>query len=138
MWLRASCRHPGMSYLNGHYSALLSDNCFSNRHLLQLSLPLIREHGFTQKTLSLSVLSLPTHAEPLSDSAVSSLFGSGNDARRTLIKYWMEDAKSQMKRQSTQSPSMKHVLRKRLEWNEDVLQYLPEANRGEPDHLPFR
>jgi ubiquinone biosynthesis protein COQ9 len=79
--------------------------------------------------LSLSVLSLPTpHAEPLSDSALSSLFGNGDDARRTLINYWLDDARIRMKSDAvTESPSMKNVLRKRLERNQEVLEYLPEV-----------
>jgi ubiquinone biosynthesis protein COQ9 len=96
--------------------------------LLQLALPLVRVHGFTRKTLSLSVLSLPTpHREPLSDSAVSSLFGNDDDARRTLVNYWLNDARLLMRRESIQSTSINSVLKKRLERNEEVLEYLPEV-----------
>jgi hypothetical protein len=101
----------------------------SSTRLLQFAVPLVKTHGFTRKTLSLSVLSLQTpHAEPLSDTAVSSLWGQGDDARRTLITAWQDDARQQMK--IIQSPTMRGVLRKRLELNEPVLSYLPEVGRS--------
>ncbi|KIM84809.1 hypothetical protein PILCRDRAFT_817609 [Piloderma croceum F 1598] len=98
----------------------------SSSRLLQLAIPLVKTHGFTRKTLSLSALSLPTpHTEPLSDTAISSLWGQGDDARRTLITAWLDDARQQMK--NVQSPTIPEVLRARLECNEPVLSYLPEA-----------
>jgi len=98
----------------------------SGTRLLQLAIPLVKTHGFTREALSLSVLSLPTpHAEPLSDTAVSSLWGQGDDARRTLITAWQDDARQQMK--NIQSPTMREVLRARLECNEPVVSYLPEV-----------
>lgn len=98
----------------------------SSTRLLQLAIPLVKTHGFTRKTLSLSVLSLPTpHAEPLSDAAISSLWGQGDDARRTLITAWQDDARQQMN--NLHSPTIRDVLRARLECNETVLLYLPEA-----------
>ena len=98
----------------------------SSTRLLQLAIPLVKIHGFTREALSLSVLSLPTsHAKPLSDTAISSLWGQGDNARRTLIKAWQDDARQQMK--NIQSPTMRAVLRARLECNEPVLSYLPEV-----------
>jgi len=98
----------------------------SSIRLLQLAIPLVRTHGFTRDTLSRSVLFLDTpHAEPLSETAVSALFGPGNEARRTLINAWLDDAIVQMK--AVSSPTVKEVLRLRLKHNEPVLQYLPEA-----------
>jgi ubiquinone biosynthesis protein COQ9 len=100
----------------------------SSSRLLQLAIPLVKTHGFTRKTLSLFVLSLPTpHAEPLSDTAISSLWGQGDDARRTLITAWQDDARQQMT--NIQSPTMREVLHKRLEFNEPVLSYLPEVRQ---------
>ncbi|KAI0775066.1 hypothetical protein BD413DRAFT_532832 [Trametes elegans] len=94
--------------------------------LLQLALPLVRTHGFTREALALSVLHLPTpHPQPLSDPAVSSLFGQGDDARRTLIEGWLENAREQMK--AAPAPSVREVLANRLKANEPVLRYLPEA-----------
>lgn len=93
---------------------------------MKLAVPLVRTNGFTRQTLSLSVLSLPTpHSQPLSDAAVSSLFGQGDDARRTLITAWQDDAREQMK--ALQSPTLREVLRARLAHNESVLAYLPEV-----------
>lgn len=94
--------------------------------LLKLSLPLVQTHGFTRQTLSLSVLSLPTpHDQPLSDTAVSSLFGTGDAARATLINAWLDDARQQMK--VAPSKDLKDVLGRRLRYNEPVLDRLPEA-----------
>lgn len=95
----------------------------SSKRLLQLAVPLVKQHGFTREALSLSVLSLPTpHKEPLSDAAVSSLFGQGDDARRSLIVAWQDEARAQM-----QGATMREILKNRLESNEPVLSYLPEV-----------
>ncbi|KAI0648971.1 hypothetical protein C8Q79DRAFT_484405 [Trametes meyenii] len=100
--------------------------------LLQLAVPLVRTHGFTREALARSVLSLPTpHEQPLSDAAVSSLFGQGDDARRTLIEGWLDEAREQMRTVSVPviqgTVSVRDILEIRLKVNEPVLQYLPEA-----------
>ncbi|KAH9847490.1 hypothetical protein C2E23DRAFT_848095 [Lenzites betulinus] len=96
--------------------------------LLQLAIPLVRTHGFTREALARSVLSLPVpHEQPLSDPAVSSLFGNGDDARRTLISGWLDHAREQMKQSPASPASVRDVLANRLKENEPVLQYLPEA-----------
>jgi len=121
----------------------------SSARLLKLALPLVRTHGFTREALSRSVLSLPAnevHTEPLSDTAVSALFGRGDDARRTLIEVWLGDGLRHMgsipgvERPATpllasETPPtvterkvrVRDVLRARLEYNEPALAYLPEA-----------
>ncbi|KAI6108029.1 hypothetical protein F5141DRAFT_1120253 [Pisolithus sp. B1] len=90
--------------------------------LLQLAIPLVRSHGFTRETLARSVLSLPKpHAKPLSDTA-------DDDARRTLLNAWLEDARRRMREEvSSEPPHVRHVLRSRLAMNEPVLDHLPEA-----------
>ncbi|KAI5122930.1 hypothetical protein M0805_007608 [Coniferiporia weirii] len=96
------------------------------QHLLKCAFPLIKAHGFTRKTLSLAALSLPTpHSGSLSDTAVSSLFGSGEDARRSLINAWLEEGVNGMEgcKEKTVSALLKH----RLRWNDPVLHLLPEA-----------
>jgi len=99
---------------------------FHRSALLKLALPLVKTHGFSREALSRSVLSLPEpHAEPLSDTAVSALFGAGDEARRTLVNAWLDDSRSQMK--SAPTPVLKEVLGFRLRCNEPVLPYLPEA-----------
>ena len=122
---------------------------FSCSRLLKLALPLVRTHGFTREALSRSVLSLPAnevHTEPLSDTAVSALFGHGDDARRTLIEAWLVDGlrhmssipgvegpattllNSEISRTWTEKKgSVRDVLRARLEYNEPALPYLPEV-----------
>ncbi|EKM58482.1 uncharacterized protein PHACADRAFT_89589, partial [Phanerochaete carnosa HHB-10118-sp] len=97
--------------------------------LLKLALPLVRAHGFTRDALSRSVLALPNpHTEPLRDTAVSALFGEGDDARRTLINAWLDEGRTQMRASATVSDNaMKEVLRTRLRYNEPVISLLPEA-----------
>ena len=86
------------------------------------------------------------HTEPLSDTAVSALFGHGDDARRTLIEAWLADGLRHMgsipgaersatpllasetsKTGTEKKASVRDALRARLEYNEPVLQYLPEV-----------
>ncbi|KAJ3732521.1 hypothetical protein DFJ43DRAFT_1072960 [Lentinula guzmanii] len=96
--------------------------------LLRIATSLVRTHGFTREALSRSVLELPAgkaHSEPLSDSAVSSLFGIGEYARKSLIEAWLNEGIIQMA--SKPSSSLSHVLHTRLNYNEPVLPYLPEA-----------
>ncbi|KAF8910574.1 hypothetical protein CPB84DRAFT_1764021 [Gymnopilus junonius] len=123
----------------------------SSTRLLKLALPLVKTHGFTRETLSRSVLALPpteAHAEPLSDTAVSALFGEGDEARKTLIAAWLKEGLRHMASvpgverpvaglgpaESSAGPAsadrkatIRDVLRARLEYNEPVLPYLPEA-----------
>ncbi|KDR76023.1 hypothetical protein GALMADRAFT_225763 [Galerina marginata CBS 339.88] len=124
----------------------------SSARLLKLALPLVRTHGFTREALSRSVLALPpgeVHAEPLSDTTVSALFGHGDLARRTLIDAWLKDglrhmalvpgverpmeppvnfdANTSAAAGSVKKATVRDVLRARLEYNEPVLPYLPEA-----------
>ncbi|CAK5269676.1 unnamed protein product [Mycena citricolor] len=100
----------------------------SRSHLLKLAIPLVAESGFTRTTLSRSVLHLPSpHSEPLSDSAVSSLFGSGNSAQKTLINAWLENGLDNMKTDNLPPPTLKEALHTRLSYNEAVLAHLPEA-----------
>ncbi|EPT01641.1 hypothetical protein FOMPIDRAFT_1023141 [Fomitopsis schrenkii] len=98
----------------------------SRAQLLQLALPLVQTYGFTRAALSHSVFRLPRpHSEQLSESAVTALFGNGNDARKTLIDAWLDDARNQMK--AAPEPTIKAALSHRLKQNEPVLQFLPEA-----------
>ncbi|KAI8980020.1 hypothetical protein BD414DRAFT_493328 [Trametes punicea] len=100
------------------------------KQLLQCAIPLVKTYGFTRETLARSVLSLPVpHEQPLSDTAVSSLFGDGDEARRTLINGWLDHAREQIKAAAAVSTavSVRDVLTHRLKANEPVLRYLPEA-----------
>ncbi|KAF9563204.1 hypothetical protein CPC08DRAFT_706133 [Agrocybe pediades] len=118
----------------------------SRTKLLKAALPLVRTHGFTRETLARSVLALPpgeAHAEPLSDTAISSLFGKGDNARRTLIDAWMKEGLRHMgsvpgvqrsnhtvvldEVRQAQKATLRDVLRVRLQYNEPVLPHLPEA-----------
>jgi len=82
-------------YFNGGFE-------YSTR-LLKYALPLVKEHGFSREALARSVLSIPTsetfgetHTDPLSETAVSALFGDGDEARRTLIKAWLQHGLTHM------------------------------------------
>ena len=101
--------------------------------LLKLALPLVQHHGFTRTTLARSVLDLPKpHTEPLSDSAVTTLFGEGDAARLTLIDAWLDEGLAHMR--SVPVDGIKGVLLARLEYNVPVLEHLPEVSRI--DHVP--
>lgn len=94
--------------------------------LLKLATPLVQRYGFTRTALAHSVLALPEpHAEPLSDSAVTALFGQGDAARRTLINAWLDEGRAHMR--TAPIGGVKHALLARLEYNVPVLSHLPEA-----------
>ena len=94
--------------------------------LLKLATSLVQRHGFTRTALARSVLALPEpHTEPLSDSAVSALFGQGDAARRTLIKAWLDEGRAHMR--AVPVDGVKSALLARLEYNVPVLGYLPEV-----------
>ncbi|KIJ52575.1 hypothetical protein M422DRAFT_776199 [Sphaerobolus stellatus SS14] len=96
--------------------------------LLKHAVPLVRTHGFTRTALSLANVSLhnSSQPEPLPDTAVTALFGKGDDARRTLIRAWMHEGLNHMG-EPGKKIDVRTALRNRLEWNEDALEYLPEA-----------
>ncbi|KAF5382167.1 hypothetical protein D9615_004462 [Tricholomella constricta] len=101
----------------------------SSARLLRLAIPLVSTHGFTREALARSVLTLPSseaHSEPLSDTAVTALFGEGDIARRILICAWLDDGLRHIQSAPPRS-TLKQVLRARLEFNEPVLHHLPEA-----------
>ncbi|KAF9778999.1 hypothetical protein BJ322DRAFT_1090875 [Thelephora terrestris] len=106
--------------------------------LLKLALPLIKDHGFTRSALSLAVMYSPSgkHTAPLNDTAVDALFGEGDEARRTLMNAWLDDARVSLRKSYSQdsdtattarNPSLGNVLKTRLSKNEGVLEHLPEA-----------
>lgn len=100
--------------------------CF--RAILQHAIPLISTHGFTRKTLSLAVMQLPTpHLQPLPETAITALFGNGDEARKTLINGWLKEGLEDMKHAKATGASMQHILKRRLQWNQPVLEHLPEA-----------
>lgn len=73
-----------------------------------------------------------THAEPLSDTAVSALFGSGDEARRRLIEGWLEEGLRRMENRTSvkgmvEKVNVRDALHARLEYNEPVLGHLPEV-----------
>lgn len=86
------------------------------------------------KTAGGSTSTERTHSEPLSETAISALFGSGDDARRRLLEAWLEEGLRCMGNRTQSSVnegvekmSVKDVLRTRLEYNEPVLGHLPEV-----------
>lgn len=96
----------------------------------------IPNHGFTRRAIALSV---PASGTPLSETAISALFGAGDNADRTLIRAWLEEGRPQMNPAASQngessssagsmpSPTMEEVLLRRLKWNEPVLHHLKDV-----------
>ncbi len=127
-------------YTSRALNCVFFDNKLSSSRLLKLALPLVKTHGFTREALSQSVLALPAseqHTEPLSDSAITALFGRGDLARRTLIDAWLEDGLTHMSSEGTGASdsteaagkaTMRDVLRTRLQYNEPVLAHLPDVS----------
>ncbi|KAF8626111.1 hypothetical protein AX17_006607 [Amanita inopinata Kibby_2008] len=118
--------------------------------LLRLALPLVKTHGFTREALAQAALALPEHKEPLSDIAISALFGPGDEARRTLINAWLGEGLECMAQGTKQegaavgeqeklgrmpefggkqpgNTKLSLVLHARLAYNEPVLSHIPEA-----------
>ncbi|KAI0267780.1 hypothetical protein BC834DRAFT_822134, partial [Gloeopeniophorella convolvens] len=94
--------------------------------LLKLAVPLVQQHGFTRNALARSVLALPEpRTEPLSDSAVTTLFGEGDAARRTLINAWLDEGRAHIR--SAPVDGVKSALHARLAFNVPVLEHLTEA-----------
>ncbi|KAE9402890.1 hypothetical protein BT96DRAFT_1083700, partial [Gymnopus androsaceus JB14] len=110
---------------------------FQRSQLLKTATSLVKTHGFTREALSRSVLDLPSrsdfkaHSEPLSDIAVSSLFGHGDTARKTLIEAWLDEGIVHMGTSPASSAATRanlaRTLHARLDYNTPVLHYLPEA-----------
>ncbi|KDQ19365.1 hypothetical protein BOTBODRAFT_437342 [Botryobasidium botryosum FD-172 SS1] len=119
--------------------------------LLRSALPLIPAHGFTRTTISLAATKPPTsskdtsttsgsvgfnaraHDAPLSDTAISALFGEGDEARRALIRAWLDEGRRVMSTTSSDRgagvgvPGLKEVLTRRLLYNVPVLPHLKDA-----------
>jgi len=111
----------------GHTKVLMS-SVHLRTQLLKLSVPLVKHHGFTRTALARSALHLPEpHAEPLSDSVVTTLFGESDTARRTLINAWLDQGRAHMRSVPVPVDGVKGALLARLEYNVPVLGYLPEA-----------
>lgn len=109
----------------------------TSARLLKLALPLVRTHGFTRDALAFSVLHLPppeTHSSPLSDAAISSLFGQGVKAEHSLINFFFDEGLEHMKSRAQalseshgHIPTIQELLQERLEFNEPVLYHLSDA-----------
>lgn len=113
--------------------------------LLKRSFPLIPQHGFTRKTIMLASGRVSTREDGeesngrLSETAISALFGAGDNARRTLIEAWFKEgivdmgASQTMAKENATSlpatapPTLSDLLQRRLEWNKPVNQHLPEV-----------
>ena len=108
--------------------------------LLRSAVPLVKDYGFTREALARSVLanndtSLKEHKEPLSEYALDALFGTGNDARRTLIHAWLDEGLAEMRKQTGEQRqldtsatlTLRQVLHARLAYNEPALPHIPEV-----------
>jgi ubiquinone biosynthesis protein COQ9 len=97
--------------------------------VLKGAIALVPTHGFTRHALASAATSLPEpHSSSLSESSINALFGAGDDARRTLVKAWFEDAeKSMIAPGKSGASAVKTALGERLKANEPVLHLLPEV-----------
>jgi ubiquinone biosynthesis protein COQ9 len=99
---------------------------------------LIPTYGFSRQTLAVAALHLPRpHSEPLSDGAITALFGAGNEARKNLAWAWLEEGRRRMKGPEDATENTQRMaipievsLRRRLQWNVPLLDKLPEVGRA--------
>lgn len=82
--------------------------------------------GFTRTTISQAALSI-SYQEGMSDRSIDALFGRGDEARKTLIRAWLEEGRNAMRIPDAPKASVRDSLQKRLEWNIPVLDKLPEV-----------
>ncbi len=83
----------------------------------------------------MAALHLPRpHTEPLSESAITALFGAGVKARKNLAWAWLEEGRRRMKGLDDATENTQRMaipvevsLRRRLQWNEPVIDKLPEV-----------
>ena len=83
----------------------------------------------------MAALHLPRpHTEPLSEGAITALFGAGDKARKDLAWAWFEEGRRCMKGLEDATENTQRLaipievsLRRRLQWNEPVLDKLPEV-----------
>jgi ubiquinone biosynthesis protein COQ9 len=136
------------------------------QQLLKRCFPLIPQHGFTRKTIALASIydkcnsggvakhdaaetaqdgGMTSYAEgaPLSETAISALFGSADGARRTLINAWLATATEEMgtpwklapREASRTPPPLIDLLQRRLELNKPVLNHLSEVRISPHTHM---
>ncbi|KAG8813620.1 hypothetical protein FRC19_002317 [Serendipita sp. 401] len=69
-----------------------------------------------------------SNGDQLPDRALDILFGPGEEARKTLIRAWLDEGINAMSPSNeTAQMTVRDALHKRLEWNNPVLDKLPEA-----------
>ena len=69
--------------------------------LLRHAVSLVPVYGFTRQALGAAALNLPrAHGEPLTESAITALFGPGDEARKTLAWAWLEEGRNSMRGQA--------------------------------------
>lgn len=101
-----------------------------SRAILHRALPLIPQLGFTRHAISTA-----SADAPLSETAISALFGKGDDARRALIRAWLDagrkdmaDVSAKVDGKDVRGEVLEDVLLRRLEWNVPVLPHLKEVS----------
>ncbi|KIY43897.1 hypothetical protein FISHEDRAFT_62123 [Fistulina hepatica ATCC 64428] len=94
------------------------------QQLLKRAFTLVETHGFTREALAQASVTT-THSAPLSQSAVSALFGDGVRAEETLFRAWLREQIGLMSR--APQHDVRGALHHRLTLNEPVLPHLPRA-----------
>ncbi|CAG7849501.1 SubName: Full=Uncharacterized protein {ECO:0000313/EMBL:CCA75221.1} [Serendipita indica DSM 11827] len=93
--------------------------------ILRHAVTLVPSLGFTRAAISEAALKA-TAGEELPERTIDVLFGRGEDARKTLIRAWLEEGRNSMGA-SNHPGTVRDALHRRLEWNVPVLDKLPEA-----------
>ncbi|KZO93176.1 hypothetical protein CALVIDRAFT_540163 [Calocera viscosa TUFC12733] len=99
----------------------------SRSALLRQAFTHVPSHGFTRRALALSA------PEELSDSAVTALFGRGEEAEKTLFQAWLDEGRQDMRgalsedAKGGEKEKLYALLARRLRYNEPALKHLPDA-----------
>jgi ubiquinone biosynthesis protein COQ9 len=82
--------------------------------------------GFTRTAISQAAANVCSNQE-LPNRSIDHIFGRGDDARKTLIRAWLDKGREAMAVPNAAGVNVKDSLQRRLEWNTPVLDKLPEV-----------
>ncbi|KAG8834031.1 hypothetical protein FRC17_009669 [Serendipita sp. 399] len=95
--------------------------------ILKNAVKLVPSHGFTRAGLAQATLNV-SKGDPFPDRTLDILFGPGEEARKTLIRAWLDEGINAMGPHDGEvNMTVRDALHQRLEWNTPVIDKLPEA-----------
>jgi len=94
--------------------------------ILKDAVTLVPTLGFTRTAMSQAAANVCSNQE-LPNRSIDHIFGRGDDARKTLIRAWLDKGREAMAVPNAAGVNVKDSLQRRLEWNTPVLDKLPEA-----------